>query len=103
MADSPPHNNSNGQNGTARWAGVVVTVVLAAGAMTIQWGVVTTKLQHVEKRLDDFLGEARSIRAQYAEMERKIWFLEGKLSGLTSNSPRQIVPTTGSPVIGGGP
>ena len=103
MADSPPHNNSNGQNGTARWAGVVVTVVLAAGAMTIQWGVVTTKLQHVEKRLDDFLGEARSIRAQYAEMERKIWFLEGKLSGLTSNSPRQSVPTTGSPLIGGGP
>jgi hypothetical protein len=101
MADSS--NNSNGQNGSARWAGVVVTVVLAAGAMTIQWGVVTTKLQQVEKRLDEFIGEARSIRAQYAEMERKIWFLEGKLSGLTSNSPRQSVPTTGSPVIGGGP
>ena len=30
MADSG--NNSNGQNGSARWAGVVVTVVLAAGA-----------------------------------------------------------------------
>ncbi len=101
MADSG--NNSNGQNGSARWAGVVVTVVLAAGAMTVQWGVVTTKLQQVEKRLDEFIGEAHAIRAQYAEMERKIWFLEGKLSGLTSNSPRQAVPTTGSPVIGGGP
>ncbi len=52
----------NGQNGSARWAGVIVTVVLAAGAMTIQWGVVTTKLQQVEKRLDEFIGEARSIR-----------------------------------------
>lgn len=101
MADA--HTNSNGQNGTARWAGVVVTVVLAAGAMTIQWGVVTTKLQQVEKRLDEFIGEARSIRAQYAEMERKIWFLEGKLSGLTSNAPRQTMPSTGSPMIGGGP
>lgn len=60
MADSG--NNSNGQNGSARWAGVVVTVVLAAGAMTVQWGVVTTKLQQVEKRLDEFIGEARSIR-----------------------------------------
>ena len=55
MADSS--NNSNGQNGSARWAGVVVTVVLAAGAMTVQWGVVTTKLQQVEKRLDEFIGE----------------------------------------------
>ena len=54
MADSG--NNSNGQNGSARWAGVVVTVVLAAGAMTVQWGVVTTKLQQVEKRLDEFIG-----------------------------------------------
>lgn len=58
----------NGQSGSARWAGVIVTVVLAAGAMTIQWGVVTTKLQQVEKRLDEFIGEARSIRAQYADI-----------------------------------
>ena len=57
----------NGQNGSARWAGVVVTVVLAAGAMTIQWGVVTTKLQQVEKRLDEFIGapQARYIRDEY--------------------------------------
>jgi hypothetical protein len=54
--------DGNGQNGSARWAGVVVTVVLAAGAMTIQWGVVTTKLQQVEKRLDEFIGEARIVR-----------------------------------------
>ena len=70
--------------------------------MTVQWGVVTTKLQQVEKRLDEFIGEAHAIRAQYAEMERKIWFLEGKLSGRRPTR-RQTVPTTGSPVIGGGP
>ena len=63
----------NGQNGTrlnggARWAGVLVAVVLAAGAMTVQWGVVTTKLQQVAKRLDEFIGEARSIRADYQAM-----------------------------------
>jgi hypothetical protein len=45
--------------------------MLAAGAMTIQWGVVTTKLQQVEKRLDEFIGEARSIRARVPAMERK--------------------------------
>ena len=74
----------NGQNGSARWAGVVVTVVLAAGAMTIQWGVVTTKLQQVEKRLDEFIGEARSIRADYQAMERRVSYLEGKVAGLSA-------------------
>ena len=82
MADSS--NNSNGQNGSARWAGVVVTVVLAAGAMTVQWGVVTTKLQQVEKRLDEFIGEARSIRADYQAMERRVSYLEGKVAGLSA-------------------
>ena len=75
----------NGQNGAkARWAGVLVTIILAAGAMTIQWGVVTTKLQQVEKRLDEFIGEARSIRADYQAMERRVSYLEGKVAGLSA-------------------
>jgi len=75
----------NGQNGTkARWAGVFVTIILAAGAMTIQWGVVTTKLQQLEKRMDEFIGEARSIRAEYQAMERRVSYLEGKVSGMAA-------------------
>ncbi|MGE3108351.1 MAG: hypothetical protein AB7O77_08365 [Phycisphaerales bacterium] len=82
MADG---NGQNGANGTrARWAGVLVTIILAAGAMTIQWGVVTTKLQQVEKRLDEFIGEARSIRADYQAMERRVSYLEGKVAGLSA-------------------
>ncbi|MCE7974807.1 MAG: hypothetical protein DYG92_10890 [Leptolyngbya sp. PLA1] len=77
--------DENEQNGTkARWAGVLVTVILAAGAMTIQWGVVTTKLQQLEKRMDEFIGEARSIRGEYQAMERRVSYLEGKVSGLVS-------------------
>lgn len=77
---SNPHNN-NGTNGTkARWAGVLVTLILAAGAMTIQWGVVTTKLQQLEKRMDEFIGEARFIRSEYQAMERRVSFLEGRVS-----------------------
>lgn len=77
---------SNAQNGTrlnggARWAGVLVTIILAAGAMTIQWGVVTTKLQQVEKRLDEFLGEARALRTEYQSIERRVSYLEGRLNG----------------------
>ncbi|MBL9030123.1 MAG: hypothetical protein JNM80_00270 [Phycisphaerae bacterium] len=75
----------NGQNGTkARWAGVLVTIILAAGAMTIQWGVVTTKLQQLEKRMDEFIGEARSIRTEYQAMERRVSYLEGKVSGMAA-------------------
>jgi len=79
-----PHNG-NGQNGTkARWAGVLVTIILAAGAMTIQWGVVTTKLQQLEKRMDEFIGEARSIRTEYQAMERRVSYLEGKVAGFAA-------------------
>ena len=77
--------DGNGQNGTkARWAGVLVTIILAAGAMTIQWGVVTTKLQQLEKRMDEFIGEARSIRAEYQAMGRRVSYLEGKVSGMAA-------------------
>jgi hypothetical protein len=46
--------------------------------------VVTTKLQQVEKRLDEFIGEARSIRADYQAMERRVSYLEGKVAGLSA-------------------
>ncbi|MGD9688369.1 MAG: hypothetical protein AB7Q00_14150 [Phycisphaerales bacterium] len=82
MADS---HNGNGQNGTkARWAGVLVTIVIAAGAMTVQWGVVTANLQQVEKRLDELIVEARSLRTEYQAMERRVAFLEGKVAGMAA-------------------
>ena len=78
-------SEGNGQNGTkARWAGVLVTIILAAGAMTIQWGVVITKLQQLEKRMDEFIGEARTIRTEYQAMERRVSYLEGKVSGMAA-------------------
>ena len=78
-------SEGNGTNGTkARWAGVLLTIILAAGAMTIQWGVVTTKLQQLEKRMDEFIGEARNIRNEYQVMERRVSYLEGKVAGLSS-------------------
>ena len=80
MSDAQDNKEGNG-NGKIRWASHVVSVVIAAGAMTVQWGVVTTKLQQVEKRLDEFLGEARSLRAEYQAMEHRLSYLEGKLNG----------------------
>jgi len=80
------HNGSNGGKASLRvqWAGIVVTVLLAAGAMTVQWGVVTTKLQQLEKRMDEFIGEARSIRGEYQAMERRVSYLEGKVAGFAA-------------------
>jgi hypothetical protein len=56
-------------------------VVLAAGAITIQWGVVTAKLQQVEKRLDELIVEARALRTEYQSIERRVSYLEGRLNG----------------------
>lgn len=85
MSESPDNKEGNG-NGKIRWASLVVSVVIAAGAMTVQWGVVTTKLQEVEKRLDEFIGEARSLRAEYQAMEHRLSYLEGKLNGSKGGS-----------------
>jgi len=68
-------------NGTARWAGVIITIVLAAAAVTVQWGVVTTKLDHVEQRLDELVLEVRLLRTEYQEIERRVSYLEGRMNG----------------------
>lgn len=78
MSDTQTSTESNGK---VRWASLVVSVVIAAGAMTVQWGVVTTKLQQVEKRLDEFISEAHALRTEYQEMERRLSYLEGKING----------------------
>jgi len=72
----------SGANGTrASWAGIAVTVLLAAGAITIQWGIVTAKLDQVEKRLDELIVEARALRSEYHAIERRVSYLEGKVRG----------------------
>jgi hypothetical protein len=82
--------NTNGTkiNGTHRWAALILTALIAMLALTVQWGVVTTKLDHVEKRLDELIMEARALRSEYQSMERRISFLEGRASGSSvSSSP----------------
>lgn len=79
-------NAQNGTNGgkaslRVQWAGIVVTILLATGAMTVQWGVVTAKLQQVEKRLDELIVEARALRTEYQAIERRVSCLEGRLNG----------------------
>ncbi len=64
-------------NGLSRWVGVIVTAAIAVCAFTVQWGVVTTKLDHVEKRLDELIIEARALRAEYQSIERRVAYLEG--------------------------
>lgn len=64
-----------------RWAAIALTVGMAALAVTVQWGVVTTKLDHVERRLDELIVEARSLRAEYQAIERRVSYLEGRFIG----------------------
>lgn len=87
MSNGSTNGNGNGslRNGT-RWAGVALTAGLAVAALIVQWGVVTTKLDQVEKRLDEFIAEASELRSEYRDMERRVAFLEGRES--VSSHPR---------------
>lgn len=77
---------SNETGGRARWAAVVLTAALALMTVTMQWGVVNTRLDGVEKRLDELLFETRAMRGAYADMERRVSFLEG--SGAAGRTAR---------------
>lgn len=70
-------------NAWHRWAALALTVGMAALAVTVQWGVVTTKLDHVERRLDELILEARTLRAEYQALERRVSYLEGRFMGGT--------------------
>ena len=60
------------------WAAVFVTAIFGLIAVTVQWGVVTTKLDNLEKRLDEMIFESRSLRAEYQAVERRLSVLEGR-------------------------
>ena len=79
MSNGSTNNSGNG-NGRVRWAGLALTAGLAVAALIVQWGVVTTKLDQVEKRLDEFIAEASQLRSEYRDMERRVAFLEGRES-----------------------
>ena len=72
--------SGGGSNGSSRWAGVILAALLALAAFTVQWGVVTAKLDGVEKRLDELIVEARAMRSAYGDLERRVSFLEGRSS-----------------------
>jgi len=75
-----PQVKANG-GAMQRWLSVLVPVFLAVLAVTVQWGVVTTKLDHVEQRLDELIVEARALRTEYQSIERRVSYLEGRLNG----------------------
>lgn len=70
------------RNGWSSWAGAIVTAVIAVLAFTVQWGVVTAKLDQVEKRLDELIVEARALRCEYQSIEHRVSYLEGRQNGL---------------------
>lgn len=67
-----------GKTECPRWAGVLLTAGIAVLAISVQWGVVTTKLDHVERRLDELILEARGMRNQYQTLEHRVSILEGR-------------------------
>jgi len=83
---------STNTNGTkARWAGVGITAAIAVLALTVQWGVVTTRLETVGDRLGELTTEIRSLRSDLVSIERRVSYIEGRLNG------RPIDPAGGEP------
>jgi hypothetical protein len=68
-------------NGKARWAGIGLTALIGVLALTVQWGVVTTKLDQVGRQLDDLTEEIHSLRSDIYSIERRVSYLEGRLNG----------------------
>ncbi|TVQ64481.1 MAG: hypothetical protein EA379_01300 [Phycisphaerales bacterium] len=68
------HGNGNGKT---RWAAPALAGVLALIAFTVQWGVVNTRLDGVEKRLDELLMESGHTRNAIITIERRVAFIEG--------------------------
>ena len=68
---------NSGNSNWPRWTGVVIAIL----AFSAQWGVVTTKLDHVEKRLDELIVEARGLRSEYQDIERRVSYIEGRQNG----------------------
>lgn len=82
MTPTTPHRNGS------RWAGPIVTVVLAVLTVTVQWGVVTAKLSHLEQRVEELIVETRALRNEYQAIERRVSYMEGMFSRIgTSKTP----------------
>jgi Na+/pantothenate symporter len=71
------------RNGWTSGLGAIVTATIAVLAFTVQWGVVTAKLDQVEKRLDELIVEVRTLRSEYQSIERRVSYLEGRQNGKT--------------------
>ncbi len=72
--------------GGVRINGTVVTAVMALLAFTVQWGMVTTKLDHLDSRLTELLVESRAAGDRDAAFERRLSTLEGRLDALNRAS-----------------
>tara|TARA_B110000444_G_scaffold234999_1_gene245713 strand:- start:21 stop:248 length:228 start_codon:yes stop_codon:yes gene_type:complete len=57
----------------------VATILFAALTLTVQWGVVTTRLSAVEARMSELVTENRMFRESYSEIDRRLSTLEGML------------------------
>jgi len=60
-----------------KWVSPLLTITLAALALSVQWGVLSTRLTGVESRLDELIAETRIAREQMIDLERRVSRLEG--------------------------
>jgi len=73
--------STNRNNGTPRWLGPLITVVIAVLALAMQWGSVTTKLSRIEAGLSGLTLNIDSLRTDLHSIDARVSYLEGRLNG----------------------
>jgi len=72
--------STNGhRNGSSRLIFPGVTLFLALIGFTVQWGVISARLDGVEKRLDELIVESRANHTTYSDLDRRVSRLEGRV------------------------
>ena len=61
------------------WGPMLVTSIIAVCTLTVQWGVVTTRLAGVELRLAELVAESKVVQENFLVLERRVSFLEGQM------------------------
>ncbi|MBI1374495.1 MAG: hypothetical protein GC159_17395 [Phycisphaera sp.] len=83
VAGSGAGSGGGGGSGGVEWRkwSIILTLLLALLAVSVQWGMVNARLDQMDKRLDELIFETRGLRDEYRDIDRRLSFLEGQKSG----------------------